>query len=336
MIINEDIEEIIFRSKNSLNKIDGSKILITGASGFIGQYFIEVFKKINVEVVAIDNNLKKENINVKNIKWIEANAKISDCIDEKFDYIIHLAGIASPQNYKLKPLETIYSAVDITRLLLEKSKKDKSKFLFFSSSEIYGDPAENFIPTPESYFGNVSTLGPRSCYDESKRLGETLCYIYKTEFDTKISIVRPFNIYGPGILSSDLRVLPNFANSLIKNEKIKIYGNGKQTRTFCYITDAMVGFLKVLIDSNDPYVFNVGAEGPEISMIDFANKCCKIFNNFAEYEIIPYPESYPGAEPFRRCPDISLIKKELNYKAIVSLDEGLNRFFLWAKENYLN
>ena len=149
---------------------------------------------------------------------------------------------------------------------MERSKSDNSKFIFFSSSEIYGDPDPKKIPIQESYRGNVSTLGPRACYDESKRLGETLCYIYKQYFGVHTNIIRPFNIYGPGMQEADYRVMPNFASNIKAKKNLKLYGSASQTRTFCYITDAMSGFLKVIMNgvSGEPY--NIGNQSPRFRL----------------------------------------------------------------------
>jgi UDP-glucuronate decarboxylase len=206
--------------------------------------------------------------------------------------------------------------------------------LFFSSSEIYGDPFPEFVPTSEDYRGNVSTRGPRACYDESKRLGETLCWIYQTYFEVHICVARPFNVYGPGMMPKDYRVLPNFATQIAKNEPLKIYGNGNQTRTFCYITDAITGFMKILLDSKTPDVFNVGNPKPEVSMIELSKIIEKVLNKNIKVEIIDYPSTYPADEPNRRCPDISRISKDLSYEPKITIEEGLARFFNWTQDNY--
>jgi UDP-glucuronate decarboxylase len=294
-----------------------------------------------ISIIALDNYITSnspldENImrGDKNIEWIVGDASIAAQLPNKFDFIIHCAGIASPEHYRANPLLTIDVTINVTRSLLERAKKDKSKMLFFSSSEIYGDPHPEFVPTKEDYRGNVSTLGPRACYDESKRLGETLCWIYQTYFDVHVCIARPFNVYGPGMMPRDYRVLPNFATQLALSKPLKIYGNGKQTRTFCYVTDAVIAFMRILIDSKKPNVYNVGNSRPEISMIELANKIKDLVDSNLKIEIINYPDSYPEDEPTRRCPDISKIKKDLDFQPSVELDEGLIKFFKWAKDNY--
>ena len=345
--LDDDIREIVSNLNLIVEKLADSTILLTGASGFLGKYFMAVFSEIksrypdsNLRVVAIDNHTtsSKNDIPQKDkgeyVEWIYADAKIAGDLPDKFDYIIHAAGIASPQHYRARPLETIYVAVDVTRDLLEKAKVDNARFLFFSSSEIYGDPIASEVPTNEVYRGNVSSRGPRACYDESKRLGEALCWIYSENFGVHASVVRPFNVYGPGMMPTDYRVLPNFAWSVANEKEISVYGDGNQTRTFCYITDAIVGFLKVLVVSEQPDVYNVGNPSPEISINDLVTKIGQIIGIKPKLRHVDYPASYPADEPMRRCPDVSKIQEELSYAPKIDLDEGLKRFFKWSEEYY--
>jgi UDP-glucuronate decarboxylase len=345
--LKEDIREIVGGLGSIIKEFADSTILLTGASGFLGKYFMAVFAEVKnqfpssrLRVVAIDNytTSNSDQISRKDlgdyVEWIYADAKIAAALPDKFDYIIHAAGIASPQHYRARPLETIYVAIDVTRDLLEKARVDNARFLFFSSSEIYGDPIASKVPTREDYRGNVSTRGPRACYDESKRLGETLCWVYSENFNVHASVVRPFNVYGPGMMPTDYRVLPNFAWSVANDKEIFVYGDGTQTRTFCYITDAIVGFLKVLVSSKDPDVYNVGNPSPEISINDLVIKIGQVLGIKPKLRHIEYPTSYPADEPLRRCPDISKIKEKLNYTPKVDIDEGLKRFFKWSDDYY--
>jgi len=342
-----DIKEIVNRMSDSLEKLCGKKILITGAAGFLGRYFVAVLQQFNlqtknpVSIIALDNYITSDQLKNNderridpNIEWIYGDAAIAATLPDKFDYVLHAAGIASPEHYRANPLETINVAVNVTRDILEMAKKHNSRVLFFSSSEIYGDPFPQFVPTNEDYRGNVSTRGPRACYDESKRMGETLCWVYQTYFEVHVSVARPFNVYGPGMMPRDYRVLPNFASSWVRGESLKVYGHGKQTRTFCYITDAIVGFFSILINGIEPNVYNVGNPEPEISITELAKLTQKTLGEDIEIETINYPSTYPEDEPNRRCPDISRIESILNYHPQVSLEEGLQRFFGWVKENY--
>jgi len=348
MVLDEDIKNIYTELEKSLQKLHGKTVLVTGAAGFLGRYFISLLTYSNqmnataqISIIALDNYITSSkpignNIlrNDSNVEWIVGDAKIGSQLPNKFDYIIHAAGIASPEHYQANPLLMIDVTIDVTRSLLERAKFDKSRMLFFSSSEIYGDPSHEYLPTSEDYRGNVSIRGPRSCYDESKRLGETLCWIYQTYYGVHACVVRPFNVYGPGMMPKDYRVLPNFATQIAKNKPLKIYGSGNQTRTFCYITDAIIGFMKVLLDSKVPDVFNVGNPKPELSMLELSDLIRSILNLDIKVDIVKYPSTYPGDEPNRRCPDISKISRELSFEPKVSIEEGLSRFFTWTKSTY--
>ena len=254
--------------------------------------------------------------------------------DYEFDWIIHLAGIASPYYYRAYPLETLETATIGTQRLLDKAHTSNSRFIYFSSSEIYGDPDPSEIPTEESYRGNVSTLGPRACYDEGKRVGETYCYIYHNSFGLDTNIIRPFNVYGPGMQKSDYRVMPNFAAQIVENKPLIIYGDGQQTRTFCYIVDAMVGFFRVMLNGMAGEVYNIGTPSPEVTI----HQLGQIFNSFSTknttLESSNYPESYPADEPMRRCPDIRKAERHLGYTPSIELEDGVNRFMVWALSNF--
>jgi UDP-glucuronate decarboxylase len=346
MMIDSDIEEIFSRLKPTLQKMSGKTVVMTGAGGFLGRYFTALLKYSNnhsesnpIRVLALDNYITSNHSETSdqldpNFEWIYGDASIAAQLPEKFDFIIHAAGIASPQHYRANPLATIDVAVNVTRALLERAKSDDSRMLFFSSSEIYGDPFPQFVPTNEEYRGNVTTRGPRACYDESKRMGETLCWVYENYFDVHVSIARPFNVYGPGMMPRDYRVLPNFAASIARGEPLQVYGSGKQTRTFCYITDAIVGFMKVLVDAPKPDVFNVGNPTPEIGIIDLALLIRKVIADEVEVELSAYPSAYPEDEPNRRCPDITKIQTTLDFTPQVDLEDGLSRFFGWSKKSY--
>jgi UDP-glucuronate decarboxylase len=348
LVLPSDIDEVINSIRTELQNLRGKQILLTGAGGFLGRYFVEIINELNrldkqnpTYLVAIDNHITSDKLIVdqwlqisKNVEWIYGDASLGASLPNTFDYIIHLAGIASPRHYQANPFKTIDISVSTTRSLLEKARQDNSRFLFFSSSEIYGDPIASEIPTKESYKGNVSPRSDRACYDESKRLGETLCYLFEKNYDMTVNVVRPFNVYGPGMLPSDFRALPNMALAIKNREPIKIYGSGKQTRTFCYITDALVAFLKILIESNKSDVFNVGNPSPEINMKELAELVCEIVPESIGYNLIPHPIEYPSDEPQRRCPDISKINETLKFEPKIDLVSGLNRFFSWSKQNY--
>jgi UDP-glucuronate decarboxylase len=209
-----------------------------------------------------------------------------------------------------------------------------ARFTFFSSSEIYGDPDPKHVPIQESYRGNVSCQGPRACYDESKRTGETLCYIFHSTEGTHTNVIRPFNVFGPGMQETDYRVLPNFASRIKGGLPLHVYGSGNQTRTFCYITDAMVGFMLVILKGVAGEAYNIGNPKPEISMVDLVKRIEKVSTRDVAYDIVEYPDSYPADEPNRRAPDIRKAGLQLKYEPGVDLDNGLKRFLDWSDTVY--
>ena len=268
------------------------------------------------------------------IEFIEHDVIKPLKVNDYVNYIIHAAGIASPHYYRIYPLETLEVAITGTKNMLQLAREKKAKLVFFSSSEIYGDPDLEHVPTAENYRGNVSSLGPRACYDESKRVGETLCYIFQNHYGVTTNIVRPFNFFGPGMQEKDYRVLPNFASRIKGKLPLKIYGSGNQTRTFCYITDAMTGLFKVILNGHSGEVYNIGNPIPEVSMLELVHRIKKVLGKEIPYEVIEYPSSYPADEPNRRCPDIQKSKDHLKYEPQIDLNKGLHRFLTWTNENY--
>ena len=345
-LLNSDLEEITLELGEEMKSFNGKNILITGARGFLGRYFIDFFLLLNsnyldkkCHILGVDNfitagSFGKEISSDKMYEFKEHNIIKPFKKNKSFDFIIHAAGIASPYYYKKWPLD----ALDVSTLGLRNvlNLADKhTRLIFFSSSEIYGNPDSSNVPTKETYNGNVSCLGPRACYDESKRMGETLIQIYAENYNVNASIIRPFNVYGPGMQKLDYRVLPNFASKIFSNEEITIYGDGSQTRTFCYVTDAIVGFLKVLINGKPAEPYNIGNPKPEISMLELIKLVEKVNPEYKiDYRITDYPDTYPADEPMRRCPDISKASENLNYNPKINLENGLVRFFNWARENY--
>ncbi len=346
-LLQSDIDEIILRIEGLKDGFLGKRILLTGGRGFLGRYFTEVFNQLNEtsnlsnpsKLIVLDNlvsaGLEGGKIpSFKHIEFINHNVIEPFHCKFKFDYIIHAAGIASPFYYRAYPLETLDVAINGTRNMLELANKDKAKIVFFSSSEIYGDPDPKHVPMVESYRGNISCQGPRACYDESKRVGETLCYIYHNMHGTHTNTIRPFNVFGPGMQELDYRVMPNFASCIKGNKPLKIYGSGNQTRTFCYITDAIVGFLSVIAKGVPGEAYNIGNPSPEISMAQLVTEIEKVTGSQLPKEIVEYPDSYPADEPNRRAPDIKKAKIQLNYSPQIPLHEGLKRFLGWTDKNY--
>lgn len=321
-------------------------VILTGAGGFLGRYFSEVFAHLNEHVLdapcklyGFDNLITSGALCANLPTYPHITFRKHDVIhplgwDAPVDFIVHAAGIASPFHYRAFPLETLEVAVTGTRNMLELAAKNHARFTFFSSSEIYGDPLAQYVPTQESYRGNVSCRGPRACYDESKRVGETLCNIFHDKYSTATTTVRPFNVYGPGMQETDYRVLPNFASRIKGGLPLHIYGSGKQTRTFCYVTDALAGFLRVIARGVPGEAYNIGNPLPEITIIELVRRIETVLGRPVAYNLIEYPDSYPTDEPMRRCPDIRKAQLQIGYQPRVDLDEGLRRFLRWTDRTY--
>lgn len=347
-LLGSDVEEIAARlhEVGVSSSLAGNRVLITGARGFLGRYFTDTLRYLNrhyldrpIKILAFDNlitagELGSRSVSDPNYEFVQRDVTKPFDVEGELPYILHAAGIASPAYYRAHPLETIDVATHGTRRVLDLARDKGSRIVFFSSSEIYGDPDPKFVPTPESYRGYVSCLGPRACYDESKRLGETLCSVYFSMFGVSAMMVRPFNVYGPGMQERDYRVLPNFASNLKRGLPLKLYGNGHQTRTFCYVSDAIVGFLLTLVRGRAGEPYNIGSSTPEVSMHKLADHVERVLGHPVKRELISYPPEYPGDEPNRRCPDLTKARADLGYEALVSLEEGLRRFFGWTERTY--
>jgi UDP-glucuronate decarboxylase len=345
-LLASDIKEIVISLGDKANALAGKTIMLTGGRGFLGRYFTEVIASLNstvleepCKVIVIDNLITAGDAGAKVVEIDNMVFYDHDVIkplewNDKLDIIIHAAGIASPYYYRKYPLETLEVAITGTRNMLELAKQHQARLTFFSSSEIYGDPDSSHVPTQESYRGNVSAQGPRACYDESKRVGETLCYVFHENYGLATNTIRPFNVFGPGMQETDYRVMPNFANRIKGKRPLNVYGSGIQTRTFCYITDAMDGFLRVITSGVPGEAYNIGNPKPEISMIDLVKIMEKAYNGNLEFNIIEYPDSYPSDEPLRRCPDITKARRQIGYEPNVELDDGLKRFLDWSNTIY--
>ena len=346
-MMQDDVKAIIENLGSDAERFAGKTILISGGAGFLGRHFISVFRRLNKEVlskpckiISADNYITGEQAALHNDSRLDSNivdvwADVSYPLPVREDlhFIMHAAGVASPVYYMKYPLETIESAVQGTKNLLELARKNKELegFLFFSSSEIYGDPDPKSVPTPETYHGYVSSVGPRACYDESKRLGETIATVYQQRYNVPATIVRPFNVFGPGMKHNDRRVIPMFTFEALNGRALPVHGDGRQTRTFCYITDAISGFLKTLLKGKPGEPYNIGNPDSEISMRDLAQMYCDIIPG-TTFKCISYPDTYPAGEPQRRCPDPTKSAQHLGYKSKVDLRTGLARFIKWARE----
>ena len=343
VIVNEDIKNLVEEMKPVAHKLEGKTLLISGGAGFLGRYFLLALDYLNqnvftkpCRVLCVDNLIVDTLPDFipanSNFKFIKHDITKPLHVEEEIHFIMHAASIASPVFYNKFKIETIDVGTFGTKNLLELAREKKvESFLMFSSSEIYGDPYPQYIPTPESYLGNVSCVGPRACYDEPKRIAETMCMSYHHIFKVPIKIVRPFNVFGPGMKLDDMRVVANFVASGLRGENLPVHGNGLNTRTFCYISDAIVQFFLIMLSDYEGEIFNVGNSDHEITMMNLAKKIADDFG-VAVNKIEQPLEVYMKSNPQRRCPDLTKLKHTFSYSSKIDLDTGIQRFIEWAKE----
>ncbi len=308
------------------------KVLITGAAGFIGSHLCDRFIKEGFYAIGIDSFLTGRPDNIAHLignekfKFIKYDVTNFIYIPDKIDIILHFACPASPMDYLNHPIHTmkVDSLGTINTLGLAKTKK--ARYIFASTSEIYGDPRVH--PQPETYWGNINPIGPRSVYDEAKRFSEALTMAYHREHKVVTRIVRIFNTYGPRMRMNDGRVVPNFITQALKNKPITVYGDGTQTRSFCYIDDLVEGIFRMAtMDKLTGEVINLG-NPEEYKIIDFAKIIKRLINSKSSIIF----KTLPQDDPTRRCPDITLAKKVLGWQPKIGLQKGLKRVIDYFKE----
>src|SRR5574344_405450 len=353
-ILKEDIDYTFNRlSDVERVKFKDSTILITGCGGFLGYYFMHFFDA-KAELLGLKKVIALDNFMLGFPEWIKKLEKkslfdirkfdiIKDKIEtvpgaERADFIIHMASIASPMFYRQYPIETLDANIWGLRSLLDfYGEKSIKGLLFYSSSELYGNPDSAHVPTSEEYYGYVCATGPRACYDESKRFGETMCMLFAQRYNMPVGVARPFNNYGPGMRINDKRVPADFALAIKENRNIEILSNGSPTRTFCYIADSIAGYLKILLHGKYDY-FNIGIEAPEISVSMLAEIYVEAGREIFDYTgKVIYAKSndseYLTNNPQRRCPDISKARRVLGYDPAVLVRLGVRRFLQFIKES---
>jgi dTDP-glucose 4,6-dehydratase len=306
-------------------------VLITGGAGFIGSHLCDFLLNKNFKIICVDNLItgNKKNIehlsNNQNFKFINQDISKHIAINENLDYILHLASPASPVDYQKIPIQTLKVGSLGTHNTLGLALTKKAKYLLASTSEVYGDPLVN--PQPETYWGNVNPIGVRGCYDESKRFAEALVMAYHRIHNVDIRIARIFNTYGPRMSKDDGRVVPNFITQVVSNKPLTIYGDGKQTRSFCYINDLIEGIYRLMMSNiNEPV--NLG-NPEEHTILEFAEKIKKITKSKSKIVF----KDLPIDDPRVRCPDISKAKKILNWEPKFTLGNGLKETIEFFKQN---
>jgi nucleoside-diphosphate-sugar epimerase len=314
-------------------------VLVAGGAGFIGTHLCESLLADSFRVICVDNLITSDKSNISklldnpNFQFVEQDITKPLAIDEAVDFIFHLASPASPnkkspKSYISLPLETLLTNSQGTYQLLELAKRKQSKFLFTSTSEIYGDP--NISPQPETYFGNVNPNGVRSVYDEGKRFGEAITMAYLRKFNLDIRIIRIFNTYGPLMQKDDGRVVSNFINQALGNQPLTIYGDGKHTRSFCYVDDMVLGIKAAMFtDNTKGEVINLG-NPDERTITDLAELIKK--KTGATSEVTTDGEC-PEDDPKSRKPDITKARSLLNWEPKVGIEEGLNKTIQYFREH---
>ncbi len=294
--------------------------LITGGAGFIGSHLCEALLHRGEEVICLDNFFTGRKKNIQHLighpQFEVIRHDITEPILLEVDRIFNLACPASPVHYQFNPVKTIKTNVMGALNVLGLAKRVKARVLQASTSEVYGDPAVH--PQPESYWGNVNPIGKRSCYDEGKRVAEALFFDYHRQNGVDIRVIRIFNTYGPRMLINDGRVVSNFIVQALRNEPITVFGDGSQTRSFCYISDLIDGIIRMMDCENFTGPVNLGNPG-EFTILELANLVCEMIGSKSEIIFKPLPEN----DPCRRKPDISLAKEKLDWEPKVPLREGL-------------
>jgi len=301
-------------------------ILVAGGAGFLGSNFCKLLLSKGHKVWALDNLITSSVANLEAIKndsnfsFVQVDVIKPDFIGQlsqvKFDAVYHLASPASPPWYQKYPIETLEVNSIGTKNLLELARRDGAKFIYASTSEVYGDPSVH--PQPETYWGNVNSFGPRSCYDEAKRYGEAMCYTYLTKYNVDVRLVRIFNTYGPNMDPDDGRVVSNFVTQALRGNKMTIYGDGSQTRSFCYVDDLIRGFYLMMEKPVTGEVINLGNPG-EFTMLELAQRVQALLGK--QLEIVNEP--LPQDDPKQRRPDITKAERLLGWKPEIDLDQGL-------------
>jgi len=306
------------------------KILLTGAAGFLGSHISKTLIDNDHEVIGLDDlstgSIKniEQLINHPKYSFIEHDVRIP--YQAKVDAILNFACPASPVNYQKDPVRTIETNFLGMINMLHLANETGARIIQASTSEIYGDPTQS--PQKESYWGNVNPIGIRSCYDEGKRAAETLCFDYKRQHNLDTRVIRIFNTYGPNMAIGDGRVVSNFIVQALRNEQINIYGDGKQTRSFCYVSDLVEGIYKLLqLDKNPETPINLGNPN-EFTILELAKVVIEITKSKSEIVNNPLPLD----DPKQRCPDISLAKSTIDWKPTIELREGIEKTTAYFKQ----
>lgn len=310
-----------------------NSVLITGGAGFLGSHLCERLLEKNHEVICLDNFGSGQRKNIEGLAEHPSFSVINRDVRSPgslppVDQIFHLASRASPADFTEFPVSIALANTQGTRLLLDHARACDARMVYASTSEVYGDPKVH--PQPESYNGNVNIRGVRGCYDEAKRFGETLTVAYQQKYDVDVRTVRIFNTYGPRMRPDDGRVVPTFVTQALRGDDLTVYGDGEQTRSFCYVDDLINGLVAVM-DANNPThdVYNLGREN-ERTINELARTVIELTGNRSNITQQPLPEDDPG----QRKPDISRVRSDLGWEPTVPLDRGLQNTIDYFKDHF--
>ncbi len=332
-IVEEDVNSLVRSLNEEGINFEDKSVLVTGGAGFLGSWICDTLVKQNAQVICVDNfsSGKRENIQhlmgAKNFKLVEHDISQPISFDETINIIMHFASRASPLEFAKFPIQILKANTLGTWVTLGIAKRHKARLVYASTSEVYGDPEPKQIPTPETYYGNVNPVGPRSCYDESKRVGEAFITAYRTQHGLDTRMLRIFNTYGPRMRSGDIygRVVPRFIDQAINGQALTVFGDGMQTRSFTYVRDMVEVVLKAAwLPEASGEVINVGSE-VETRIIDLAKIILELTGSKSEIEYHPLPKD----DPKRRRAEISKAKKLLRWKPKTTLKEGLSKTIKW-------
>jgi dTDP-glucose 4,6-dehydratase len=297
------------------------QIVVSGAAGFIGSHFCDLLLGRGHSVVALDNFLTGSPANLKHLdrerrfRFIEQDITKPFSIEDPVDCVVNMASPASPKDYLDHPIETLEVGSIGTGRMLELAREKGARFLVTSTSECYGDPLVH--PQAETYWGNVNPVGPRSCYDESKRFAEAITMAYNRKYGVRTNIVRIFNTYGPRMKLDDGRVVPAFLDQALRGDPLTVYGDGSQTRSFCYVSDLIEGIYRLML-SEERYPVNIG-NPCEMTILEFARRIQRLTGMHSKIVFRPLPED----DPKQRRPDITKARTLLGWEPAVTLEEGL-------------
>jgi UDP-glucuronate decarboxylase len=332
-VVEEDVNSLVKGLNEQGISFEDQSVLVTGGAGFLGSWTCDVLVKQNAQVICIDNfsSGTRENIQrlmeLKNFKLVEHNISQPIFFDDKIDVVIHLASRASPFEFARFPIQILKANTLGTWVALGIAKEHKARLVYASTSEIYGNPDPKYIPTLETYTGNVNPVGPRSCYDEAKRAGEAFITAYRIQHKLDTRILRIFNTYGPRMRPGDLygRVVPRFIDQALSGSPLTVFGDGTQTRSFTYVMDMIEGILKAAwLPKASGEITNLGSN-VETRIIDLAKTILKLTGSKSGIEFHPLPED----DPKRRRPNIGKAENLLRWKPKISLEQGLARTITW-------